>query len=104
MGRQRRPKKQPTEESPPFGVADCIHNGVCIIRAHGPMVSPAMMAYFRKYVDRRINEGIRFFILDCDKVKGLDSSGLGAIVATSLRASMRSGKLLLLDIGPIESV
>jgi anti-anti-sigma factor len=104
MGRQRRPKQQRTAESPPFGVGDCIHNGVCIIRAEGPMVSPAMMGYFRKYFDRKISEGIRFYILDCDRVKSIDSSGLGAIVAMSARASMRSGKFLLLNIGPIESI
>jgi anti-anti-sigma factor len=105
MGRQQRhPKQQRSEESPPFGVGDCIYNGVCIIRAEGPMASPAMMGYFRKYFDRKINEGIRFFILDCDRVKSIDSSGVGAIVAMSTRASMRSGKFLLLNISPIESV
>ena len=104
MGRQRRHKQPPTGENPTFGVNDCIYNGICIIRAEGPMATPAMMRYFREYFDRKIDAGIRFFILDCDRVKLIDSSGLGTLVAMSTRASMRSGKFLLLNPDSIESV
>jgi anti-anti-sigma factor len=104
MGRQRRHKQPPTGENPTFGVNDCIYNGMCIIRAEGPMATPAMMRYFREYFDRKIDAGIRFFILDCDRVKLIDSSGLGTLVAMSARASMRSGKFLLLNLDSIESV
>jgi anti-anti-sigma factor len=68
------------------------------------MATPAMMRYFREYFDRKIDAGIRFFILDCDRVKLIDSSGLGTLVAMSTRASMRSGKFLLLNPDSIESV
>jgi anti-anti-sigma factor len=104
MGSQHRHEQPTTDESPTFGVNDCIYNGICIIRAEGPMATPAMMRYFREYFDRKIDAGIRFFILDCDRVKLIDSSGLGTLVAMSARASMRSGKFLVLNPDSIEAV
>lgn len=88
---------------PTIRVSDCLYHSACVIRVDGPMITPEFAQYFRRYFDRKIDRGIRFFVLDCDLVETVDSSGLGIIASMAIRANARSGKSVLVNIEKIRA-
>jgi len=61
-------------------------------------------AGFRRYIQHRIGEGFRFFVLDFGEVTFVDSSGFGELVQAVSRVTMRSGKIILLNTARINGL
>jgi anti-anti-sigma regulatory factor len=106
MTNQETPSAETTQSiiGPTIRVSDCLYHSVCVIRVDGPMIAPAFMHYFRRYFDRKIDRGIRFFVLDCDLVETVDSSGISIIASMAIRTDMRRGKSMLVNIDRIRVV
>jgi anti-anti-sigma factor len=78
-------------------IQECVYEGVYIIRLEGRVVSGQESAYLKTYVKRRIEQGVRFFILDTTNVDFLDSGGIDAFTGLFVRAKMRAGRTIFIN-------
>lgn len=69
---------------------------ICIVKVTGRIVLGDESRNFREYVEGKVSEGFRFFILDCSDVTFIDSTGLGVLAAVFVRIKMRAGQMVLI--------
>jgi anti-anti-sigma regulatory factor len=78
-----------------FRLSDTVHEGVCFIRMEGYLCGRATSLSFRALADRRIQEGIRFFVFDILRLDAVDSTGLGTLAYAFTRLGMRISRFNL---------
>ena len=55
---------------------------------------------FRNYIDTALARGHRNFLINMNKVRRVDSSGIGEVIATRSRILEQGGELKLLNLSP----
>lgn len=78
-----------------FRLTDTVHEGICLIRIEGYLCGRAACLAFRALADRRVQEGIRFFVFDILRLDAVDSSGLGTLAYAFTRLGMRISRFNL---------
>lgn len=71
--------------------------GICVIHVSGRLTLGESSSGFRNYIQQRISDGLRFFILDFSDLQYVDSSGVAELVSAFTRIKMRAGKVVLLS-------
>jgi anti-anti-sigma regulatory factor len=83
-------------------IQDCMFEGVCIIRFEGRVSLGEGSQYFRQYFQQKIEDGSRLFVLDCQGLLSVDSSGMGEVWSLITRVRMRAGRLVFINLKNIE--
>ena len=73
---------------------------VTIIAVEGDLVIGEPEAAFKKAVTRLLEEGKVQILVDCTRLRIVDSSGLGALVRTLTTSQNEGGQTKLLGVGP----
>ena len=74
-----------------------MYEGVHIIRLDGRVTHGSDAEYFKAYFKKRIEEGVRFFIVDCSEVFFLDSTGISYFSLVAVRVKMRAGRTVFIN-------
>ncbi len=75
-------------------------DGVAVLALEGRIVLGEETSALREKVKSLLAEGKKKLVLDMKNVSFIDSSGLGALVASYHTASSRGGSLRLCQLGP----
>jgi len=83
-------------------LSDVIYEGVCLIKLEGSLDSVSRDG-FRALFSRRVDAGIRYFVIDISKLNFVSSSGLVELVGVKARLSLRVSKycFILPSVGPV---
>lgn len=73
---------------------------VTIISVEGDLVIGESETVFKRAVTRLIEEGKVQILIDCTRLRTVDSSGLGALVRTLTTSQDEGGQTKLLGVGP----
>ncbi len=80
---------------------DVRHDGrVTVLSIEGDLVIGDPEAAFKKAVSRLLEEGHVLLLIDCSRLRVVDSSGLGAIVRALTTAQNEGGQTKLLGVQP----
>lgn len=75
-----------------FRLSDALYEGICLMRLEGRFTLGGSASAVQALIDRRIQEGVRFFVVDLLQLEYLDSSGLATLGYGRSRLSMRVGE------------
>jgi len=93
------------QPDPIFGLRlrEAIYKGICILSPEG-WFGLANVNSFVKLFNKRLDQGIRLFVIDCTKTTHLDSSSVGALVSAFTRSRMRTGKFIIVPAPKVRQV
>jgi anti-anti-sigma factor len=72
-------------------ISEVIYEGVCFIKLEGNLQGDTYDHFVRLF-SRRVDEGIRYFVIDITEVIYISSAGLVALVTVPTRLSLRVSK------------
>ena len=79
-------------------------DGTCLLsfndRSLNFYVTDSLKETLKETISARIEEGVRHFVLDLDKVKIIDSCGVGLIIVANNLTAARGAKLYLANMKP----
>jgi anti-anti-sigma factor len=75
-----------------FFLSEVNYEGVCLIQIEGFLQGDDSTEAFRALFDRRVKEGIRYFVIDISKLNYIASAGLRELVGVRARLSLRVSK------------
>ncbi len=78
-------------------IQECVYEGVHIVRLKGRVTLGTDSSYLQEYFKRRIESGIRYFVLDCDGIGHVDSAGLAVMGGMAIRLKMRAGRAVFIN-------
>src|SRR5215470_6786040 len=81
-----------------FELSDCLYEGVCIVRIEGRLLMGPASDAFRRYLQRRLEDGIRLFVVMSDKFELADSTGVGDLVSAVSRIKSRGGRIIFTNV------
>lgn len=75
-----------------FRLSEVNYEGVCLIKVEGSLQGDSSSAAFRALFSRRVQEGIRYFVIDISEMNYISSVGLADVAAVRMRLSLRVSK------------
>ena len=89
-----------------FRLSEVNYDGVCLIKLEGNLEGGASSAGFKALFSRRVDAGIRYFVIDISKLNYVASIGLVELVGVRTRLSLRVSKYYFIfpSVGTVRSV
>lgn len=85
-------------------IQDSLHNDIAILEISGKILGGEQISYFHQKIHELLDQGIRKFLLDFERVQWTNSLGLGSLVAAHAAVSKLDGRLILCCTANIEKL